>query len=1714
MQLVGGTVGNIFSNTVVNLVNGTTTPYKAVDATQFWNYVTAVASFTPPTIQVQVSITPTSQAPTITNTPNGTPTKSPTPVQSSTSSGITATATDALFPIPFNDSGDTQGQWNPNPYITAGAATQLLNSGSCAGWANDQVQYHSPFLSYADSPHAGTNKTPVAYAANSKCYWQLHGQIDLTSNPSTPILRFWDTYLLSTNAHTDVCIDDHTVGTVTCVQVHTSGASQANYNWQYEEYDLTNFGGKNFNGKKIDIAFVMDNSAGTLTADGWYVDDIFVGSKTTNSISLPYQDTFNNLPDNAWLNSCHWGITTADLNGGNMPPFPDASYDPNHFASNPKGQYAPNDMCWLTLDGVVDLSTAPATGWSYPELSFWSWIAVDTGAKLSVQYSLDGSGWNLLTGGAGGWINLQPKGASNSYVWDGTSARQDSNWSQVKVDLSAAGSNSAAAGKKIHIRFLVNATGAAAPIFSPASWDVDSVKINNDQPKIVNLPFLEPFATSLTDWSANGWTATTATNLYRSGANDLTWDTNQSALTDSPTGVQANGQVSYAQYTPNIDMTSATDPVVTFWTQWDIDTAHTKISLDMSPDGGTTWKTVWERGISSDWPFTDATQRAWQRVAVDLGSTFAGKPAVQLRFQSNTLTATGTHSGWIIDDLSVVDKANPMDNTTVGNQMRTTQKVNGATKIIEPVDGLTSDPNYSGNLWYPGGNWQITTENPMQASGFVWSDSPNGNYLKPEQTVLQYSPTLDLTGSAQPTLYFWTRFDTSNALTDLMYVDVIRDTSALSGDMFAFNGTSSSAPTWTRVWSNNDGTNFAKYQEGTINLGWHMIAVDLTSYANQKLHVRFRLQANTGTFADDGWYVTNVGVMDRQSNVVTQSLPYVLNSTSSNVTNDYVVNSTGSPSNPDWIGEDAWGVNTNVNNFGAWKYLNTFSTPMNWIESQWSSDYWHVVHTNSGVWGATPGASTPIWPSTQAMPSGFNEFTSNLTMQWTPSSNKPFTNNQVVDGPSGTTWGVMGGGDAYNEYWITKITRTLNVQATGSYEAQLIYVGGAQLRIDGTVQTPFGGANNPSIFSSTSRTTIYNLSSLTVGQHTVTIYYYYTAASGDAQKLDFELATTSNLIYSQGTTVLNYAPASQTAFQTAKYFSIPANSSVNVSFYANWSLDAASHFYAETSTDGGFTWKTVIGDTQVTPKVQPNWTQFNFTIDNATSSAINQAMVKWVLDSRSDAPGISTSTGVWLDQINIGLSAGTNVPPYNVSASLITTVSQQVTAAPIYSPANDTITSLTINTNVQSNSGAVTVVGGNQFQYVPNAGFIGTDTFTFTLQTAYGSSSGIGTVEADPPVLGGALTVHAQDYDFVPIGSSPHIGSGFGYYIPGGGNQSGQTFRTGEAVDVTGACDPTWSSDPPYGAYKVGWTTPNEWLRFTINVTAPGQYQVTYRAANGSSTATTLMIGMWNNGTVSPFTASSVTIPGDGTGNYCNWATNTTSSGTFPLSYGKQTIALLWKGGSADVSYFSLQLVTGSSIQTQTPTFTPTQPTFNGIRQQIFQNISTSSGVGGLTNDARFNYNPNAALLQAGDTDTTITTFDYNNQSNPGPVGVYIVGYLKVTTSRNYYFWLASDDPGELWLDQIAGDTNFNNATRIAYVTNWTSPYYWAMSGETHQASGAINLSAGTYLLYGVECNCGGGGALLQVAVKSTSGTPSNGSATNILGGAATTTLGLSIAPY
>jgi hypothetical protein len=124
-------------------------------------------------------------------------------------------------------------------------------------------------------------------------------------------------------------------------------------------------------------------------------------------------------------------------------------------------------------------------------------------------------------------------------------------------------------------------------------------------------------------------------------------------------------------------------------------------------------------------------------------------------------------------------------------------------------------------------------------------------------------------------------------------------------------------------------------------------------------------------------------------------------------------------------------------------------------------------------------------------------------------------------------------------------------------------------------------------------------------------------------------------------------------------------------------------------------------------------------------------------------------------------------------------------------------------------------------------------------------------------------------------------GEGVAYHDDSMGN-SGGALRTTD-VDIEACAE---------GGYNVGWIGAGEWLRYTVDVTAAGTYQVRLRVASPGGGGTLHVAS----GSTS--VSGSIAVPATG-----GWQSWTTVSVPVTLAAGRQPLTLVFDSGGYNVEY-------------------------------------------------------------------------------------------------------------------------------------------------------------------------------------------------------------------
>ncbi|UII26690.1 cellulase family glycosylhydrolase [Fulvivirga maritima] len=158
--------------------------------------------------------------------------------------------------------------------------------------------------------------------------------------------------------------------------------------------------------------------------------------------------------------------------------------------------------------------------------------------------------------------------------------------------------------------------------------------------------------------------------------------------------------------------------------------------------------------------------------------------------------------------------------------------------------------------------------------------------------------------------------------------------------------------------------------------------------------------------------------------------------------------------------------------------------------------------------------------------------------------------------------------------------------------------------------------------------------------------------------------------------------------------------------------------------------------------------------------------------------------------------------------------------------------------------------------------------------------------------VGDNLLIYAVDYD---LGKN-----GYAYYDVDASNTSGTSggasWNSGgqyrnAGVDIEGC------SDELTNGYNVGWTMPEEWLQYTINVEEEGSYHVSFRVASPSGLGKVKLYA--NDVKVS----ETITMPN--TGDYQAWSTITVEG--IHLNQGEQKLKLLVEEGDFNFNYIEIE---------------------------------------------------------------------------------------------------------------------------------------------------------------------------------------------------------------
>ena len=327
------------------------------------------------------------------------------------------------------------------------------------------------------------------------------------------------------------------------------------------------------------------------------------------------------------------------------------------------------------------------------------------------------------------------------------------------------------------------------------------------------------------------------------------------------------------------------------------------------------------------------------------------------------------------------------------------------------------------------------------------------------------------------------------------------------------------------------------------------------------------------------------------------------------------------------------------------------------------------------------------------------------------------------------------------------------------------------------------------------------------------------------------------------------------------------------------------------------------------------------------------------------------------------------------------------------------------------------------------------------------SGSGSGSTSGTESPYGGSPaaipgTIEAENFD--------NGGEGVGYHDTTPGNTGGQ-YRSTD-VDIESAST---------GGYDVGWTAPNEWLNYTVNVPSAGTYTVQLLVASG--TGGSLHVGfntasnVWN----------TVNIPA--TGGWQSWTTVTTQ---VSLGAGTQQITIWFDTGNVNLN--SITVVSGGSSSSS-----------SGGGSGSGSGSSGGSGGASTVNVAEWNIQ-----INDGSESHARVAMDSLMAINPRPqiivieeawtsmFNVYIDELQRQTGQTWHGAWAPMCDPGQ-WNGSSCNTTSFEGiGVFTTYdITSSGSMFFpfpdcWESARPAVRA--ALNVNGTTLQVFGAHLQTGG----------------------------------------
>jgi len=747
----------------------------------------------------------------------------------------------ARFAYPlFDDLEGPVGGWQPNaPW----QVTELPLNDYHPGWTPPSTAPNQNFTKvWTDSP-AG------AYASGADTSLAL--SIDM-GTAVMPVLSFWHRYTFGANDYGYVEVRE--VGTSTWKRLYfAEGVLSA---WSKESIDLSSYAKK-----QVDIRFriMTDTAAQPTNSDGWYIDDLSIGETQHGPIVYPFMDPLETLDH--W-HSSSWDLVTGGNQGGwALTDSPAGNYGAetsselimaNTMTLGSAGSHPQlsfwhkyeitsrdySSYCGYTTEydyGRVYLSTnkgqagtwtqlasfkGSQSAWKKEQIDLSNWAGLpDIRIKFVMEDNRSANG--NCTERLAGWtiddvaledapvdVALSVASSSMDTVVLNWTRNGDTDFDRYEIYRSPS-PNVTRSATLIKTETTNDGTAYTDPVaivqpgtYYYRAWVVDrdgNVSMGSNEVQATytvpsgTYPFLENGESGTARWSwGSPWGLTDVEKL---GAGGYSW-------TDSP-------GANYAAYadtslTAFLNLTGSTNPVLTFWHKYSLETGKDFIYLEVSTNNGQTWATL--KSYTGE-------EMAWNRERVNL-TPYTGNAKLGLRFR---LVADGQNQqdGWYMDALQIKEES-----------------VRAGYPFADNMEGEIAP-------WFYDSPWGIMQleagQSRNDAASKVWADSPGGAYNAGADSSLHLS--IDLGSAQMPVLSFWNKYS-FEANADYGYIEVKEVGSSTWKRLYFITGTS---PSWIEA------------------------QVDLANYAGRQLDIRFRVVSDANNVNSDGWLIDDVRIEETKT---------------------------------------------------------------------------------------------------------------------------------------------------------------------------------------------------------------------------------------------------------------------------------------------------------------------------------------------------------------------------------------------------------------------------------------------------------------------------------------------------------------------------------------------------------------------------------------------------------------------------------------------------------------------------------------------------------------------------------------------------------------------------------------------------------------------------------------------------------------------------------